>query len=68
MNHVKRIEICNENKCKAGQYIIASSALYAYLCGMTLRWKTYEEQKETQGKIWNNTKYGLKTTHCYHEL
>ena len=31
MNHVKRIEICNENKCKAGQYIIASAALYAYL-------------------------------------
>ena len=35
---------------------------------MILRWKTYEEQKETQEKIWNNTRYGLNTTHCYHEI
>ena len=32
MNHATKIEICNENKCKAGRYVIlALSALYTYL-------------------------------------
>ena len=57
MNHVKRIEICNENKGKADRYDIASSALYTYLVwfwgGRPTKNKRNKRKNLKQYQVWS---------------